>query len=99
MIIHHHYIKKNSSIQPFASFIIDNFNSRVSLFQQHTGFLGMTTSVSEAEDTLTISLEWTSQEVRQQIINASNPDNLNELLQNYCLENYILISRSITNFR
>jgi hypothetical protein len=57
MILHEHYTKKNSSIEPFASFIIDNFNSWVSLFHQHTGFLGMTTSISEAEDTLTISLE------------------------------------------
>jgi len=96
MILHNHFTKKNSSVASFATFIIDNFNSRAELFQGQDGFVSIINTMSEAGDTLTVSLEWTSQEARQQVINATKLGDLVSSLQNYCLENTILISRSVT---
>lgn len=96
MLVHNHFTKKNSSIDQFASTIIDNFNARTALFQGQSGFIGMTTSTLESGDTLTISLEWTTPEERQQIVNTTNLGTLGKELQEYCLANIVLISRSVT---
>lgn len=96
MLVHNHFTKKNSSIAQFSTVIINNYNSRAALFQGQAGFVGISNSTSESGDTLTISLEWTTPEARQQVINATNLGTLGSELQDYCLANTILTTRSVT---
>lgn len=93
--IQSHFTKKNSNISEFSDFIINNYEARKQQFLGKDGFLSMNNSISDAGDCLTISISWSSPEARQRLKDAAEQLGLTEVLNEYCIQNVIILTKTV----